>query len=589
MGFDIVEWKNPSSTADFALRDNASAAAQFEEFLGQGDKFGSLDLDDTDDSAEDVEDSDASAQRRILLIEEFPTIVGRYNSNLAAFRTSLERYLATAAFSLSKGFRSGRAEPQTSPPVVIIVSETLLTSASSTADNFTVHKLLGFGIYNHPATTIIDFNSIAPTFMNKALRLVLDKDARRSKRTKIPGPAVLERISEIGDIRSAISSLEFLCLKDDKTGEWGGSISTKSKKAPRNNAALTSMEKESLEMITQREASLGIFHAVGRISYNKREDASLVPEGVEVPPPPPDYLRHYSRQKVSQVAVNELIDELGTDVQTFLCALHENYVLSCGGQSFTDSLDECIEKLSDSDILCADRRGAKASRAGVGIGATNSGTGVDMLRQEEISFQVATRGMLFSLPYPVNRRSSSVQGRIRDAYKMFYPTSLQLWSESERMDGLIDVWTRRSLDPFFSGQSHSADSMRKKPSGVQSWRNLGVGDAASMNRDDSPAMPVTMTSREDMLLYQLPYLAKISGREVDRGLEELTGFHGVEPLDHDDHDLTFEDSVDTPADDSLRPRISARGQASHAFGPRLPPSVEGEEKLVLSDDDIEDD
>ena len=35
------------------------------------------------------------------------------------------------------------------------------------------------------------------------------------------------------------------------------------------------MEEESLEMVTRREASLGIFHAVGKVVYNKRDEVHL--------------------------------------------------------------------------------------------------------------------------------------------------------------------------------------------------------------------------------------------------------------------------------------------------------------------------
>lgn len=597
VGFDIVEWKNPSAAADFTAKGYTSVGVQFEEFLGRADKFGGLALDGAVDTAGGRGNRDTyTSQRRILLVEEFPTILSRNSSGLAAFRSSLQRYLTAAVSPLSKD--SGRQE---SPPIVIIVSETLLSSTSSISDNFTVHRLLGPDIYNNPDTTIIDFNSIAPTLMYKALKLVLEKEARRSRRTRIPGPTVLERISEIGDIRSAISSLEFLCLKGDTRGEWGGSLATKLKRVPRDSVALTSMEKESLEMITQREASLGIFHAVGKIVYNKREDASLAPEGAEVLPPPPDHLRQFYRPKISQVSVNELVDETGTDIQTFICALHENYVPSCEGPSFTDCLDECIEALSDSDILCADRRGAQASLAGVGVRATYFSAGVDMLRQDEISFQVATRGLLFALPHPVKRRLASIDGQSRgkDAYKMFFPTSLRLWSESEKMEGLVDMWMKRSLGPFsrsILGQKGSGSIY--KPGGVRSWRSHGVGDASLANREDSKdarAMAVTMVSRDDMLLHQLPYMAKIFSKKADRELEEVTGFRGIGAASDVMHDADLdspENSVDNLHSSlPLRPRTLVKDQgSSNAFGPRLSPSVEEEEeKLILSDDDIEDD
>lgn len=448
----------------------------------------------------------------------------------------------------------------------MIVSETLLSSASSILDNLTVHRLLGPTLYNHPNTTIIDFNTIAPTFMQKALRSILDKEARASQRSRIPGPAVLERISEIGDIRSAVSSLEFLCLKGDQAGRWGSS-STKTKKS-RGDTALTPMEEESLKLISQREASLGMFHAVGKIVYNKRLDPSLMPTDAAIPPSPPDHLSYHRRPKVSQVGVNDLIDETGTDISTFICALHENYPPSCDGDDFTDNLNACIEALSDSDILGADRRPTGA-RSGVGIGANLQNAGVDMLRQDEISFQVAARGLLFALPYPVNRRLTQGDGRGRaNAHKMLYPSSLRLWRKTEEIEGLLDSWMKHMLDP--SNLSLSARNMGTnfESMGVKSWKSLQVGHASS--RDNPSTM--TMMSRHDALLHQLPYMTQI--RPDDSGqLSQITGIRGSRLDDVEEDDLA-----------PSQPQLPKPG--SNTFGPRL--QVE-EEKFILSDDDVVDD
>lgn len=505
--------------------------------------------------------------------------MSRNSSGLAAFRLSLQRYLAATTPSIMS-----KPGPETNPPIVIIVSETLLGSASSVLDNMTAHRLLGAEICNHPSTTIIDFNTIAPTFMHKALKTVLEKDARHTKRIQAPGPAVLERISEIGDIRSAISSLEFLCLKGDKVGSWGGKLNTKSKKSSRNSVELTPMETESLKMVSQREASLGIFHAVGKVVYNKREDASLTAERTK-PPSPPDYLRHHNRPKVSQVCVNELVDETGTDIQTFISALHENYVPSCEGLGFTDCVNDCIDALSDSDMLCVDQRGSQRHRAKA---TSNFSAGIDMLRQEEISYQIATRGLLFALPHPVRRKLKSTDGpgRGNDAYKMTFPTSLQLWNESEEIEGLVNIWLKRLLNPFSTPVSH--------PGGIQRWGNCKVAhDESQPDCSDSQTKIVTIMSRNDALLYQLPYMARISQGEVaSKELRRITGFHGIETPNYGTN-RSLESGIydkDVSFSSQLKPPRVKHHSNDSTFGPQLPPSLEDqEERLVLSDDDIEDD
>ena len=150
------------------------------------------------------------------------------------------------------------------------------------------------------------------------------------------------------------------------------------------------MEEESLAMITQRESTLGIFHSVGKVVYNKREQP-------EEPPQPPYHIAQARRARASDTDPNRLFDEMGTDCSTFVAALHENYLLSCSGADGEETqaaINGCIDALSEGDLLSLDRfsgRHALQSAA------------VHNYRQEEISFQVAVRGLLFSLPYPVKR------------------------------------------------------------------------------------------------------------------------------------------------------------------------------------------
>ena len=65
------------------------------------------------------------------------------------------------------------------------------------------------------------------------LELVIQKEARVSGRRRIPGPQVLKRLGEMGDIRNAVASLEFLCVKGDDEADWGAKVAfTKPKRAP---------------------------------------------------------------------------------------------------------------------------------------------------------------------------------------------------------------------------------------------------------------------------------------------------------------------------------------------------------------------
>ncbi|KAF4159555.1 hypothetical protein CNMCM6936_004342 [Aspergillus lentulus] len=213
LGFDVLEWRNPSGS-EFAAKGFTSIAAQFEEFLTRGNRLRGLEFQGTTGLSASKRNSSDHMRPRVILIEEFPTVIDGDSPSLTAFRFSLQRYLSVSSSPRSN--TRNDIERHVSSPVVIIVSETMLNTGASYSDNLTAHRLLGPDILSHPGTTIVDFNAIAPTFMFKALDLVLVKHIRRYRSAKRPGPAILKSLSEIGDIRSAISSLEFLCLRCER-------------------------------------------------------------------------------------------------------------------------------------------------------------------------------------------------------------------------------------------------------------------------------------------------------------------------------------------------------------------------------------
>lgn len=503
-------------------------------------------------------------------------------------------------------------------PLIMVVSETLLTTSTASADSFTAHRLLGPEILQHPGVAVIEFNAIAPTLLAKALELVVLKESRKSGRRKTPGPLVLKKLGEIGDVRSAIGSLEFLCLRGDESGGWGAKVSFgKGKKAGKYSVPLTKMEEDSLELVTRREASLGIFHAVGKVVYNKRDEVPQVLPGEISPESLPDFLSDKARPKKSQVSVDELIDETGTDTQTFVAALHENYILSCDAppnsfeSSDLDHVNGCIDGLSDSDLVCPSGD-STYSYAGF-----RGGSGGDILRQDELCFQIAVRGILFSLPNPVKRRAPAAgglrQGRGGDAFKMFYPTSLKLWRMKEEIESTIDLWATKLM----KGEDYAENSVRsgaaafarQKPGSVESWRGSRVTDVSakkeSTGEDDNaaPILGIGTSAKKEMLLERLPYMAIIAkGKKggstplAIKDMEKVTTFAGIGGPSDDMADegedglVTEEWATDKPVEgESPQKKVVGNRWArkSRQAGVGLEARF-AEQKLVLSDDDIED-
>ena len=610
MDCEILGWKNPTNNTSTGF---VSTSAMFEEFLGRGGKFGALEMDDASSptSSVHIDGILPDHANRLMVVEEFPNTFSRSSSMLSSFRRTILNYLAANTPSLSRFAQHHRKEPV--KPVVMIISETLLTTTSASADSFTAHRLLGPEILRHPGVGVIEFNPIAPTLLEKALELIVQKEARVSGRRRTPGPLVLKRLGEIGDVRSAISSLEFLCLKGDQDADWGSKVAfIKQKKSVKDGISLTKGETESLELISQREATLGIFHAVGKVVYNKREEAT--PNGSAETLP--DYLSHNSRPKKSLVSVDSLIDETGTDTHTFISALHENYAPSCESTSPMDLstpmdyLNDCIEALSESDLLCPSRdiffggRGAFASKD----------SGSHILRQDEITFNVAVRGLLFALPNPVQRKMAT-GARGSDAFKMFYPQSIKLWRAKEEIEGLVDMWSSKLLrgedsTPTKNLTDGAGAFRRPQQSSEMSWMQRQQqklqptkAQADSGPSAEDPAAPLLSlgsAARREMLLERLPYIAHIArsarGSKSNtirlRDLDKVVSFRGIGgPANEDDEDADgADDDNEAPAEAWATDRPNEEASPRKKTARVKSGAVESmmAQKLVLSDDDIED-
>ncbi|KAL8683014.1 MAG: hypothetical protein Q9186_001009 [Xanthomendoza sp. 1 TL-2023] len=608
MDVTILEWANPTVT-DFSSDNYVSTTTLFEDFLRRSGKYTSLDVSGGGNAgvangipvADDTpfnKGAGLEGRKKVVLVEEVPNMFMSSSAALQSFRSSILRYLAASQAQEISSKSAANAAEDAAIPLIMIVTESQLTNSSSITDNFTAYRLLGPDILNHPNTDTIEFNPIAPTFITKALNLVIQKEARDSGRRRVPGPSVLRRLSESGDVRSAIGSLEFLCLKSQDADDWGGRVASKGKKGAKTASSLTEMEEDSLQLVTQREASLGLFHAVGKVVYNKREGPAEGKATSDAPAQPPDHLQKHVRLKPPDLDVDQLVDETGTDTLTFVAALHENYVASCDGMAFLDRLDDCIGMLSDSDILISSKRGKFRSNH------TFQGVGTDSVRQDEIAFQVAVRGLLFALPCPVRRGglpSSGTGGKKwekGDAFKMFYPTSMRLGRRTQEVEELVEKWMVRKPNPAAPTVAGMEDGVRGDE--VASWGQRTMGQASEQSDAADGTIRACITPAKDELVREvLPYMAMIEHRRPhSRSLEELKAITKVtgEVLPTREE---YPDEMDTAAsiaERTVNHALSKPGQPK-AIGQRkgiAPPSAsavameQAARHLYLSDDDIED-
>lgn len=570
MDFEISEWRNPVGS-EFSSEGYRSMSAQFEEFLGRSSKFGGLELTgsagDVGVASSPASDTEGrSTRRKVILMEDFPNTFQATSSVLKAFRSSIVQFLATNTPPMGAKIT----------PVVMIITETRLDSTTAASDSFTAHRLLGAEILSHPGVSTIDFNPIAPTLLTKALDLISKKEVRQSGRRRLLRPSVLKRLGEVGDVRSAIGSLEFLCIRGEDGDDWGGRAAPKNKTGANTSSAATKIEEQALEIATQRESSLGLFHAVGRVVYNKRGE--FIPDDPQAASlaQPPSHMPQHIRPRIPQVSVDQLINETGTDTNTFVAALHENYVMSCEGTNFMESLDGCLDALSDSDLLLS----PQGRRFGDFGGRSFQGAASDSLRQDEIAFHLAVRGLLFALPDPVRRRAHPIAGNSggkNDTYKMFYPTSARLSRQTEDIESIVDTWSKQSRQ-----------STSSKPT---STNNTG------------PVRSFLDCTKSELILERLPYITKLEQqRNVATHisqLEKITQLHGISARDNDvsdDEDIdiaapTMQWTTDRPADGKPESSVAMKGVGQ---GVKVPatlviPAEEEVGRLWLSDDDIVDD
>ncbi|KAI6944836.1 hypothetical protein KC318_g15717 [Hortaea werneckii] len=261
---------------------------------------------------------------------------------------------------------------------------------------------------------------------------------------------------------------------------------------------------------------------------------------------------------------------------------------------------------------------------------------MDNLRQDEMAFQVATRGILFNLPCPVHRAAPPGSSNKGDAYRMFYPNSLKLWKEREEVGSLLEMLTARLQSGSLAHQRPLPS--KSQPTGDESWkRNPGISTTTTPDGNVLPTSqpqeqttfnpPAATITKSEALLERLPYMAlTLSGAKHPNTvsssssplLEQLnlvTRIRGHGPLsanEDDDEDVEGPEqappsenwSTDKPAAAEEENRSTSRTKAMKGGagtgrekggggvetegGGLMVPVETSVERLVLEEDDIED-
>ncbi|KAI9595064.1 Rad17 cell cycle checkpoint protein-domain-containing protein [Syncephalis fuscata] len=316
MNITINEWITPIISTNLrhhsqlltqdVNNDYTSLTQRFSEFMMSADKYtplalpslasGSLPLSSTRTS------ETTSNAKTLLLIEDLPNL--RHETTSQTFEQILLRFI--------NGRMCGK-------PAIIILSD---VSDKQDADEVAEHygrvrtalagrPSLPISITNSPQCQEIRFNPIAPTFLNKALYRIVNRERPQLIEQASALSALLQSIvSNVnGDIRAAINKLQFQIISEP-TGRLSSST------------IITS----------QQDETLSYFHALGKILYNKRKPQhDLKNTGLA------DGGRNKSNYKdgESMVEPERVVTAAGLDREQFMLFLHQNYAL------FTDDIETC--------------------------------------------------------------------------------------------------------------------------------------------------------------------------------------------------------------------------------------------------------
>ncbi|NWT03432.1 RAD17 protein, partial [Mionectes macconnelli] len=294
----------------------------------------------------------SESDKKLILIEDIPNQFYRDPSSLHGI---LRRFVRTSRC-----------------PLIFIISDNF------SGDN-NQRLLFPAEILEELCISTISFKPIAPTNMMKVLSRISAAEAgmNREKNHALDRSA-LELLCRgcSGDIRSAINSLQFSSRKDCSLEKEFWSRKKRSSAIKCEEAAVSKERKKSkcdtsedqeIQAIGGKDASIFLFHALGKIIYCKREPVSEA----EVPQLP-THLSEFHRDMLL-IQPEDIVEKSHMSGAMFNLYLHQNYV------DFFSDIDDVVrasEYLSAADVLCS-----------------NWSTRLVM---ENYSASVATRGVIHS-------------------------------------------------------------------------------------------------------------------------------------------------------------------------------------------------
>ncbi|NXT16851.1 RAD17 protein, partial [Prunella fulvescens] len=332
LGLQVQEWTNPLSL-DFTKEDlrnmfghdsnfhtfpSQAQAALFQDFLLRANKYNKLQM--LGESSEN--------DKKLILVEDIPNQFYREPGSLHEILRSFVR--------------------RSRCPLVFIISDNFSGDSNQ-------RSLFPTEIVEELCICNISFKPVAPTNMMKVLNRIAAAEASMNRENYTLDRTSLELLCRgcSGDIRSAINSLQFSSTKGCSLEKEFWSKKKKSSTIKCEEAGVSKVRKKSkcdtsedqeIQAIGGKDASIFLFHALGKIIYCKREAVS----GAECPQLPAHLCGH--RRDTLLIQPEDIVEKSHMSGSMFNLYLHQNYV------DFFSDIDDVVrasEYLSTADVLCS--------------------------------------------------------------------------------------------------------------------------------------------------------------------------------------------------------------------------------------------
>ena len=283
--------------------------------------------------------SSSFKRKTLVVLDDLPTVVGE----------DQERRLVNATLGLVA--RSSK--------VVLVVTE---TSSKDSAEHYStggswesssIPKALTLALEKFCSPLILSLNPIPKATMVKHLGMICDREGVAISRETLQTMADLSQ----GDLSSAILGLQFAARgiagdrsRGDGTGGTDGTDGTsrnasRRRPAPRRKGACETAGEKQVEVVLShlvRDASLSLFHGLGKLLYNKRLPCPTSSGGIQ--------RNAHDRPPMDGFDPEETVHASGLSGPSVTAFLHEN-ILDFIDAEHIEDVAQCLDHISRADVL----------------------------------------------------------------------------------------------------------------------------------------------------------------------------------------------------------------------------------------------